>query len=199
VTDESKSSRSNSESVRAFVAVNVPPPIRSAIVETVAPLKDASLPIRWVRPEGIHVTLKFLGEVEEAREVEIVDALITACGNTRSFVLPIAGFGAFPNPRRPRVVWVGCQPVPALELLQNAIECGLEPLGYEPEGRPFRPHLTLGRVRGRPTPFTGFAEQLDQLAYRTEFPVQSIDLMESRLGREGARYTLRHAVALRPS
>ena len=91
------------------------------------------------------------------------------------------------------MVWAGCEPVPALELLQHALEHGLERLGFPIEGRPFRPHLTLGRTKREVRRIDGFAEAMDGLVFQDEFVVRSIDLMESVLTPTGARYTRRHA------
>lgn len=185
--------------MRLFVAVNLPGSVRHALGRATAALRSQRFPIKWVDPDNVHLTLKFLGDVEDGREAEILDGLGSSCDGARQFVLPVGGFGAFPSARRPRVVWVGCETVPALELLQHQVERAMAELGFPLEGRPFRPHLTLGRARGRPQEMPGLAPTLDELAFHDEFLVESVDLMQSTLTAAGARYARRHAVALEPS
>jgi 2'-5' RNA ligase len=184
--------------VRLFVAVNLPDAVRRAIWETAAPLRESGLPVRWVASDGVHLTIKFLGEVADRREPEIVQGLTHAAEGARRFTLPIAGFGAFPTPTRPRVVWVGCEAVPPLELLQHRVEREMETLGFPIEGRPFRPHITLGRVSrdGRPSDFSDFPRALEALRYAGEATVESLDLMQSTLAPAGARYARRHGIVL---
>ena len=132
--------------MRLFVAINFPAPLREGIWTASTALRDAGLPVRWVDLAALHLTLKFLGSVAPQRTPEIVSGLEAATRQTRPFTLPLGGFGAFPSMERPRVIWVGCEGVPQLELLQHAVEVEMERLGFEVEGRPFHPHLTLGRV-----------------------------------------------------
>jgi 2'-5' RNA ligase len=181
--------------MRLFVAVNLPSDVRQDIWEAAEPLRGEGYPIRWVGPEAIHLTLKFLGEVGGEREAEITTALDGATQGTRSFMLPIEGFGAFPSLSRPRVVWAGCEGVPPLELLQHRLEQEMERVGFAIEGRAFHPHLTLGRVKrqARPGELRDFASTLEPLTYANEVEVRSVDLMQSELSREGATYTVRHA------
>jgi 2'-5' RNA ligase len=185
-------------SVRLFIAVNFPPDLRRRLWEAAEPLRAVGYPVRWVAPDGIHVTLKFLGEVKPAREAEILTAMGAAVQGARPFELPIGGFGAFPAVSRPRVLWAGCEPVPSLELLQHRMEQEMERLGFPVEGRAFHPHVTLGRVQrdARPGAFRDLEERLGALEFSGETMVGSVDLMESRLAREGAQYTRRQAVPL---
>lgn len=185
-------------SVRLFIAVNLPPDLRRRIWEAAEPLRAARYPVHWVAPDGIHVTLKFLGEVKPAREPEIVAAMGAAVQGAKRFELPMSGFGAFPAVSRPRVLWAGCEPVPSLELLQHRMEQEMERLGFAVEGRAFHPHVTLGRVQrdARPSSFRDLEERLGALEFSGETLVESVDLMESRLAREGAQYARRQAVPL---
>lgn len=182
--------------MRAFVAINLPADLRQDIWDAAAPLREAASPVRWVAPDALHLTLKFLGAVDDAHAADLAAAIEAAVRGARPFTLPIAGFGAFPSPRRPRVVWVGCEPVPALELLQHHVERTMQPLGFPVEGRPFRPHLTLGRVRQGDRVPADVATLIDGLDYTNETTVASVDLMESHLHRSGARYVVRHRVPL---
>jgi 2'-5' RNA ligase len=182
--------------MRLFVAINLPEEVRQGLWEATQPLRAVSYPIRWVAPESIHLTLKFLGEVAPERETEIGAALERAAEGTKPFTVGIEGFGAFPTTERPRVVWSGCEGVPPLELLQHRLEQQMEGLGFPIEGRPFHPHLTLGRVKrnAKRSDLEGFAAALEPLVYGTEVTATSLDLMQSTLSREGARYTVLRAV-----
>jgi 2'-5' RNA ligase len=186
--------------MRLFVAINLPGEVKREIWKAAAPLRSRSYPVRWVAPESIHLTLKFLGQVDAVREPEILGALGRAVEGARRFRLPLGGFGAFPSARQPRVLWVGCEGVPPLELLQHRVEREMERIGFPLEGRPFRPHLTLGRAaRGaRASEFRGLEEVIAGLSFAAYVVVESADLMESHLTPEGARYVCRHAVALSP-
>ncbi len=184
--------------MRLFIAINLPEGIRQALWETAEPLRAARYPIRWVAAASLHLTLKFLGEVDPAREEVIARGMAAAVEGAKPFTLPVSGFGAFPSVQRPRVVWVGLEPVPPLELLQHRLEQEMERVGFPTEGRPFHPHLTLGRVKrdARQSALSGLATDLDSLVYEAETLVESVDLMQSTLTPQGARYTLREAVTL---
>lgn len=180
--------------MRLFVAVNLPEDERRAAYEAVAPLRQAGLPVRWVRTDGLHVTLKFLGEVAEDRLEPIGAALDAAVTPARPFEVTLGGVGAFPSSSRPRVVWLGVEQHPALELLANDVEKALGPFGFEPELRPFRPHVTLGRAKqgARPAAFSALEALAERVDYAGVAPVASVDLMESILGPDGASYRVRH-------
>jgi 2'-5' RNA ligase len=184
--------------MRLFIAISLPSDLRQRLWETAGPLRTAGYPVRWVAPDGLHLTLKFLGDVQPDREPQVVAAIGTAVQGARRFTLPVRGFGAFPSPSHPRVVWAGCEPVPALELLQHRVEQELEQLGFPLEGRAFHPHLTLGRAQrdARAGAFRDLESRMDALAFDGEVTVESVDLMESQLARDGARYTRRHAAPL---
>jgi len=184
--------------MRVFVAVNLPPSIRQGIWQSAAPLRARQVPVRWVDPDALHLTLKFLGEVDPGRESELIRAIERAVRGAGKFVLPVGGFGGFPNSRRPRVVWVGCGAVPALELVQHRLEEQMAAIGFPVEGRPFRPHITIGRVRqgARAGELQGIDSLLERVDYQSEAEVRSVDLMESELRPSGARYTVRRALAL---
>ena len=113
--------------------------------------------------------------------------------------LPVGEFGAFPTVERPRVIWVGCEGVPPLELLQHRLELGMEPLGFPIEGRAFRPHLTLGRVKkeARPSALRGLAPLLAGLDFQGETLVKSIELMESIQGPKASHYRPVHSATLK--
>jgi len=181
-----------------FVALNLPAAVRRALWEATTPLRDMDLPVRWVRPEGIHLTLKFLGEVPDETEPDVRAALGRAAQGGHELPLSVQGFGAFPAPDRPRVIWVGVDPDPAIELLQHRVEQEFEPLGFAPEGRPFHPHLTLGRAErdAGPRAFSALAPALGELHYHQTTMVETVDLMQSTLQSGGSVYQVRHSERL---
>lgn len=184
--------------MRLFVAVNLPPAEREAAWAAASPLRNANLPVRWVAADSLHVTIKFLGEVAESRAGALADALSTAVRPLKPFDLGLGGFGAFPDAGHARVVWCGVEQHPALELLANDVERALQPHGFTSTLEPFRPHVTLGRAKqdARKDAFAKLPDLLQGLDYATVVPVTSVDLMLSRTGKGGARYTLRHAAPL---
>jgi 2'-5' RNA ligase len=183
------------ESVRTFIAIELDPDMLAQVSRLQSRLKDDVLPgfVRWVRPEGIHLTLKFLGDVPADKLDDIAEALRTTSAAHAPFSLHIAGMGCFPSPRRPRVVWIGVdEPSGTLERLYYGIERALAPLGFPPEQRRFSPHLTLGRVkRGRSA---GELEALGEYVTRARvsigrMEVTAVYLMRSDLRPSGAVYT----------
>ena len=144
------------------------------------------------------MTVKFLGEVEPEREPELRAALTRAADGGRAVPLGVRGFGVFPDATRPRVIWAGVEPDPSLELLQHRVEQEFAPLGFPPEGRPFRPHLTLGRAgrEARPRDFAGLAAALDRLQYEESVLAESVDLMQSVARAGGSVYEVRHSERL---
>jgi 2'-5' RNA ligase len=180
------------------VALNLPDATRRSLWAATERLRQRDLPVTWVRPEGIHMTLKFLGETDDDRATELGSALQRAAQGARSLPLVLQGFGAFPDTNRPRVLWVGIDPEPALELLQNAIEREFAPLGFPTEVRPFRPHVTIGRARrdAKPSGFRGLEATLDALQFNETVVIESVDLMRSQLGPGGSTYSVQHAERL---
>ena len=135
--------------VRVFVAIPLPDEVLGALGDVQRRfsrgIPDRS--VRWVRPEGIHLTLKFLGDTPVDRLPAVEAALGAVTTNAPAFTFAVGGAGCFPNPRRPRVVWVGIdEPKGRLMRLQGAIEEALDSIGFPPEGRAYQPHLTLGRI-----------------------------------------------------
>ena len=180
------------------MALNLAPALREALWAAAAPIREGGFPVKWVSGDGIHVTLKFLGDVEDEREGDLVAALRRAAVGARALSLALEGFGAFPDPERPRVVWAGIAPEPALEILQHRVEQEFAPLGFPTEARAFRPHVTLGRAArdARPRDFAGFAEALGGLAFTRTALVGALDLMRSTLQPGGAVYQVRHSERL---
>jgi 2'-5' RNA ligase len=140
------------ETIRTFIAIPLPRPLLERLAALQRKLEEQvpSRSVRWVRVAGIHLTLKFLGDTPTEKLPEIKRALAAVARHAPPCTFTVGELGCFPNPRRPRVVWVGVQePTGRLAALQGAIEEVMAPLGYPPEGRGFSPHLTLGRVHQR--------------------------------------------------
>ena len=151
-----------------------------------------------MRPENLHVNLKFLGDVDDSREVELRSALQRAAGThgaePRPLAVQITGFGVFPDYRRPHVLWAGVTPEPALELLQHGVEQAFEPLGFPTEGRAFRPHVTLGRAarNARPRDFAGLETAFAQIPFDRTVTISELDLMHSTLRPDGPVYQVKY-------
>jgi 2'-5' RNA ligase len=181
--------------MRTFIAVNIPVDIKQNLQEEIdrlrALIRDES--VRWVRPEGIHLTLKFLGEMSDSSLGEIHQTLEREVEKHPTCSLRVGGFGCFPNRRRPRVLWIGItEDKGTLAQVQSSIHEKLVPLGFEKEERPFHPHLTLGRVRRNVS-----KSDLNQLQDAInefdvgqigQFEVREIHLIESILKPTGAEY-----------
>ncbi len=180
---------------RLFIACELPAEVREALAGVQRDLRAAGAEgLRWVRPEGIHVTLKFLGETDAARLPAIQSALAAAVPRPLSITLQLSGLGSFGGRNRLRVIWVGLAgDLPDLSLLSRGVEEAMAGLGFEPERRPFAPHLTLARVREDDPP-PARARLADLLAaYRPpplpSFTAERVSLMQSRIGPGGAVYT----------
>jgi len=174
------------EKLRAFLAIEPSEAARRAAAEAASAIRRApgGDSVRWVRPEALHVTLRFLGDIDP----ELVPRLEACVGADlrplAPFALRLGGVGGFPNPRRPRVVTLGLEPEEPLAELASAVERGVVAAGCEPESRPFRGHLTLGRARGRSARVTGAVTATPE-----SFRVEEVVLFQSRLGPGGAKHT----------
>ena len=184
--------------VRLFIAINLPQSERQAIHHATAPLREAARSVTWVAPECIHLTMKFLGEQHPEAVASVRDALGGVARRFQPVRLDLGGVGAFPHLRAPRIFWMGIAGDPKLELLHHDLELACETMGHEVDARAFRPHVTLGRVKGDMT-----ADQVSMLArlattvrYRAAIDVRSIDVMQSELSAAGPRYTVLAAVPL---
>ena len=182
--------------MRLFVAVNLPADERRSIYQAMAPLRDLGAPVKWVAEENLHVTLRFLGEVPEEQAGPIGESLAQAVTAVRPFDVTLGGVGAFPDLGDPRVLWLGVERHPALELLANDVEKTLQGFGFEPELRPFQPHLTIGRLKKDAARHSarGLEAPAREMAYSGMVAVEAIDLMVSKPGPGGSAYrVLRHA------
>jgi 2'-5' RNA ligase len=178
--------------LRLFVALNLPKQERTRIQRAVARLRESEFPVRWIEPEGYHLTLKFLGEVRPELVPTLERAIDRVATATNAFPISISGFGAFPTIRRPRVLWLGVDPSPALRCLKQDLEWGLASHGFERETRAFHPHITIGRAEE--TEGAGAFRGLDDVAAGLRFsanvPAVTVDLMRSQVSRGGQKYTV---------
>ena len=194
--------------VRLFLAINLPADVRRDIGEATAPLRAAAPSLAWTDEARLHLTLKFIGERPEAERAPLAEAVRRVAARHVPLELELGGLGAFPSRARPRIVWLGVAPDPKLELLHHDVEVACAELGYEVEGRAFRPHLTLGRVReprgrraGRDASLAvstaaALADAAREVRTRWAAAVASVDLMRSELAAGGSRYTVLDAAPL---
>ena len=188
--------------IRTFIALETPALVRGLLAQTIGQLREA-IPngVRWVDPSGIHLTLKFLGEVDPRRVDDLLQAMAASAKGSPSFEVCLAGLGVFPNQRQPRVLWAGLGgDLGPLEELQQKVDEAVCQLGFRRENRPFHPHLTLGRVRdGVP------AQVVDQIGAALAAPTpapsnpwraEAVVLIRSFLTARGALYSSLGAVAL---
>ena len=183
------------ERIRSFIAIELPPQIRAELSSLEARLKAGQHPfVKWVDPKGIHLTLKFLGGIPPSTVPEIVEAMTMTAQPASPFALQLGGLGVFPNWQRPQVVWVGMGgEIDRLASLHRDLEAALSSLGFAPESRSFRAHLTLGRLRERATPKDrqDFADWARSIKFESDlsFEVNALNLMKSQLTPSGAIYS----------
>jgi len=177
--------------IRSFLAIELPKPILKKIEEVQGDLKSTHADVRWVSPDKIHLTLKFFGNIEESRIDPIYMSIAEPIRKTSSFSIKVRGIGAFPHLKNPRVIWMGLvDGGEVLTTLQKQIETQLGKIEFQPEDRPFHPHLTLGRMKSN--------RGKEDLAGRIErhieeefgdFKVERVVLFKSDLRPSGPIYT----------
>ncbi|MCH7552529.1 MAG: RNA 2',3'-cyclic phosphodiesterase [Chloroflexi bacterium] len=187
--------------VRAFVAIELGHHLKTALADAQRRLaKAADLPVRWVRPESIHLTLQFLGDVGEESLDDITQALALAAESSQPFTIGLGEFGAFPSMKRARVLWIRVTgDEAALQTIRGSIANALARVGFQPEDRAFQAHLTLGRTRGAPLAVPPEAILDVRIANLAEAPHQRIthlSLMRSMLKPDGAVYTRLRSIQL---
>lgn len=185
-------------SIRAFVAVPLPVGLVSVLTRTQRRL-STDLTASWTRPEAMHLTLHFLGEVEVAVAERIGASLRAACARIPAFAVQARHLGTFPNPRRPRVLWAGIADGAPLITLQRTLVEPLRDCGLELDSRPYRPHLTLARFRKplRRQHLSFLASILrDEQRDFGSVPVEEVRLYRSELLPDGARYTVLSTASL---
>ena len=181
--------------MRTFIAVSIDSAVKDRIQVFIKELQHFSAAVRWIRPEGMHLTLKFLGEIPPGRIDGICAALDTVAAGFSPFAIQVKGTGVFPpHSRSPRVIWAGMTEAPELMTLQEQLDRALEDLGFPRETRAFHPHLTLGRVKS-PRQLSPLLEHLFEHRETDFGTVQlgAVTLFESRLKPQGAEYTQIHS------
>jgi RNA 2',3'-cyclic 3'-phosphodiesterase len=185
--------------MRLFLAINSPAEIRRAVWDAAAPLRVAAPALSWVAEPRIHLTLKFIGEQPDEVLAPLIVGVKRIAASHIAPLVRVEGIGAFPNFRRPRVVWIGVTPEPRLELLHHDLEVACAARGFELDGRPFRPHMTLARVpdRAPAEQLRGLRSAAAKVRFTDEFTVTSVDVMRSDLGSGGAVYTMLASASLK--
>ena len=189
--------------LRSFIAVEIPIEIQNAIAHSLASLQKA-LPkplIRWVATKNVHLTLQFLGDVSPANLERLADVLKIEANAYEGFTMSVGGLGAFPNPHRARVIWVGLDAPLGLGALQRGVTAASATLGYACEDRPFSPHLTVGRV-GQNVTVTDLHRIHENLtATRVgdlgKVPVNAVQIFKSDLRPGGSVYTMLYSLPLK--
>jgi len=177
--------------IRSFLAIELPKAILSKIEEVQGDLRSTHADVRWVSPEKIHLSLKFFGNIEESRIDPIFKSIEEPVRNTPPFSVRVRGAGAFPSLKNPRVIWMGLADGKEMLIsLQEQIEASLGKIGFEPEDRPFQPHLTLGRMKSSREK----VELVRRMERYTEeefgdFRVERVILFKSDLRPSGPIYT----------
>ena len=184
--------------MRLFLAVEVPQQVLAALEESITEVRAEFPQLAWTAPSRRHLTLKFLGDVDGANVASLARATDEVAARHRPFAMELNGFGTFPNARRARVLWVGVEQEARLELLHHDVEVACDQLGFELEGRAFRPHITLARMRSPVSPED--AKRLSRMLKRMKFTaavaVEAITLFESTLASGGSRYRHVHVAPL---
>ena len=182
------------ETIRSFIAIELPDEVKETVAMIIKRLRPAQYRyVKWVAPAGIHLTIKFLGNISSDQIPQITGIMKTAAGMVPPLELRLGGLGMFPNEQRPRVIWVALEGnTEPLATMQREIEQALAPLGFAPENRAFTPHLTLGRVRDNASPEErkeiGRLMKEKKIDYDASFTLRELSLMKSTLTPTGAIY-----------
>lgn len=184
--------------IRSFIALDIGDEVRKNLSELIDDLKNTRADIRWAKPGSIHLTLKFLGDIPPDDVDRIESAIKKASHDFEPFKIEVKGLGVFPSIKRPRIIWTGLiEPAGTLKRLAKSIENKCAKRGYKPEKRPFKAHLTIGRVRS--------LKGIDALKGKIEagaelelgaFKADSIALFKSDIKPGGAVYTVQRSVEL---
>jgi 2'-5' RNA ligase len=188
------------ETIRAFIAIQIPDEIKLKFAEAQAKLRRSGADVRWVNPDNAHVTLQFLGNAPVEKIEAIGPALNRVATSHRAFDITIAGLGVFPNLKRPRVVWIGIvEGAESLSSLQAAVVEEMSNLSFESEKRPYSPHITLGRVKtAKNADRLSSALDADRDFQAGRFRATEIHLIRSVLSSEGPTYSTLFSASLLP-
>ncbi len=180
------------EAIRTFIAIKIPGDIQEKLGGIQEKLKQSAVHVSWVRPGNIHLTLKFLGNIEEPQFPDITTSIQESVQAVSPFQLQIGYAGAFPNIRFPRVIWIGVTDDEAgsLKTIQTTLGSRLASVGFKEEQERFQPHLTLGRVRSQKNK-SNLLRAIESIVnvWVGEIPVNTIYLMKSELKPTGSEYT----------
>lgn len=190
----------SSHPLRLFIAVPTPPAVKDAATAVINGLRGKG-DVRWVTPDRLHLTLKFLGDTLPEKVPALEENLREKANNFSAFVVELGDVGAFPHPRKPQTLWLGVERAEELSRLAEEIEQATCKLGFEREAKAFRPHLTLGRVKS-PKGQGELAAELRAAAgnsARIAWPVEEVELIRSELLPSGPRYTILHRFPLQRS
>lgn len=176
--------------IRSFIAIEIPEAVKRSIREVIESLKGSGADVKWVSGDIVHLTLKFLGDTDEALIKDIIEALNKKVSPYKPFCIKISGAGYFPKGRHPRVVWVGVEESARLQELFSDVEREMLKFGYPAEDRRFSPHLTMGRVRSQ-RKTADLIRKVGEYAGTVlgEVEVRGITLIKSELKPAGAEYT----------
>ena len=184
--------------MRTFIAIPLPNECRVLLDQMQQYLRTCKADVRWVAIPSIHLTLKFLGEVDPEAIPKLNLMLREACKSERRIELVLRGLGCFPNARNPRVIWCGLDgDMGSLLRLQHGVESSCAQLGFAPEDRPFRPHLTLGRVQGRRNLQSLMDRVVGGFDLACNFQADRFHIYKSSLKPQGAVYTVLNTVMLK--
>lgn len=183
--------------LRLFIAIDIPEHIKREIGELIDILKKYDTDVKWIIPENIHITLKFLGATSETLVTQIRESLLPIVSSYEPFYINIQSTGVFPNEKYPRVLWIGIVDSDLLKELRDSIENTLSLLGFRRDDKEFHPHLTLGRVRAQ----KGMISLMKELTlFRDkrfgDFLIDQVKLMKSELKSKGAEYTCLYTIPL---
>ncbi|MBN2345933.1 MAG: RNA 2',3'-cyclic phosphodiesterase [Candidatus Aminicenantes bacterium] len=186
--------------MRMFTGIALSEDAREKVLRELKPFRKAGTPIHWTDERNIHLTLKFIGEIDDAQVPEVAAALLAHSPATAPFRLSLRGFGKFPAGDELHVFWAGVEECPPLHALYSSVEDALAPLGIARETRPFHPHLTLGRNRARYN-FKGLFARLAECEGRflAEWTVSAFQLFASRLTASGPIHTILKEISLAQS
>ena len=183
--------------LRLFIAIDIPEPIKREIGELMNMLNKHDADMKWIKPDNMHLTLKFLGSTPDTLVTEIRESLLPIVSSYEPFYITIQSTGVFPGEKHPRVLWIGIVDSDLLKALRDRIESTLSLLGFQRDDKVFSPHLTLGRVRSQ----RGMISLVKELSlFRDkrfgDFLVDQVKLMKSELKPKGAEYTCLYTIPL---
>jgi 2'-5' RNA ligase len=186
------------ETVRSFCAIPLDEATRKLVILLQRELRDTLPGVRWGHPETLHLTLRFFGDMPLEFLEKAAKVMLSVDGLGAPFKLPFKGLGAFPSSARPRVLWLGLENSGRMQQLYNGIQEALATAGIPREKRPFVPHLTLGRARGRLPDVTALLQKHGN-KIEGALPVERVIIYQSQLLPQGAKHTPLHTLTLHPT